>query len=94
MTVKSLFPILALTLATALPATAMAQTCKVTDPTNTPLNVRSAPNGKIIGKVKNGTVVYATDYATDSKGRGWTLVFNAKNNKYIGWVFREFVSCY
>ena len=24
--------------------------CKVTDPTGTPLNVRSEPNGKIIGK--------------------------------------------
>lgn len=79
-----------------LPANAdsQAQTCKVTDPTGTPLNARATPNGKVVGKVNNGTVVYVAQYDYDDKGRPWALVFNAKNNKYIGWVYREFISCY
>ncbi|AWY19471.1 SH3 domain-containing protein [Moraxella bovis] len=73
---------------------AHAQTCKVTDPTGTPLNVRATPNGKIIGKIKNNTTVYVSEYAYDDKGRPWIMVFNAKTSKYIGWVYREFISCY
>lgn len=78
----------------ALSVSAHAQTCKVTDPTGTPLNVRATPNGKVIGKVKNNTVVYVSKYDYDNKGRPWALIFNAKNDKYIGWVYREFISCY
>ncbi|MFB2539719.1 MULTISPECIES: SH3 domain-containing protein [unclassified Acinetobacter] len=84
----------AVVLASSLSSVAFAQTCKVTDPSSTPLNVRTAPMGKIIGKVANGTVVYTTEYAEDDKGRPWTLIFNAKNDKKIGWVYREFISCY
>lgn len=73
---------------------AHAQTCKVADPTGTPLNVRATPNGKTIGKVPNGTVVYVSQYDYDNKGRPWAMVFNAKTDKYIGWVYREFISCY
>ncbi|MDO5770301.1 MAG: SH3 domain-containing protein [Psychrobacter sp.] len=75
-------------------APAYAQTCKVTDPTGTPLNVRSSAAGKVIGKLANGRVVYITDYEYDQKGRSWVLIFDAKTDNYIGWVFREFVSCY
>lgn len=78
----------------AFSLSAHAQTCKVTDPTGTPLNVRATPNGKIIDQVKNGTIVYVSEYDEDSKGRAWAMIFNAKNDKYIGWVYREFISCY
>lgn len=77
-----------------LSVSAHAQTCKVTDPTGTPLNVRATPNGKIIGKLKNNTTVYISEYDYDEKERTWALVFDAKTDKYIGWVFREFISCY
>lgn len=77
-----------------MPTTAFAQTCKVTDPTGIPLNARATPNGKIIGQVKNGTTVYVSEYDYDNKGRPWALVFNARTDRYIGWVFREFISCY
>ena len=73
---------------------AQAQTCKVTDPTSTQLNVRSSAAGKIIGKLANGKVVYIAEWDYDAKGQPWVLVFDAKTDKYIGWVFREFVSCY
>lgn len=86
--------VLALISTFAFTLSAHAETCKVTDPTGTPLNARATPNGKIIGKVKNGTVVYVSEYSYDNKGRPWALIFNAKNDKYIGWVYREFISCY
>ncbi|WP_201537340.1 SH3 domain-containing protein [Psychrobacter immobilis] len=71
-----------------------AQTCKVTDPTGSQLNVRSSAAGKVTGKLSNGKVVYITDLDYDDKGKPWVLIFDAKNDNYIGWVFREFVSCY
>lgn len=86
--------ILALFATLAISTSAYAETCKVTDPTGTPLNARATPYGKIIGKLKNGTTVYITDYDYDHKGRPWVLVFNAKNNRYIGWVYRDYLSCY
>lgn len=85
---------LALCATLSLSVSAYAETCKVTDPTDTPLNVRSAPNGKIIGKVKNGTVVHVGEYGYDGQGRPWVVVFDVKTDKYIGWVYREFISCY
>ncbi len=34
-----------------------AQVCTVIDPSGTPLNVRSGPNGKILGTLKKGELV-------------------------------------
>ncbi len=89
---KSMFIAAALFLATLV--SAQAQVCKVTDPTTTKLNVRDSPSGKIIGKLANGRVVYIADTDYDYKGKPWVLVFDAKTDRYLGWVFREFVSCY
>lgn len=50
---------------------AKADQCKVTDPTETPLNVRASPNGKILRKVTNGTIVYIEQTIYDSKNRPW-----------------------
>jgi len=85
---------IALSATLAIPAAASTQTCKVTDPTGTPLNARATPNGKVIGQVKNGTTVYVSEYDYDDKGRPWVLVFHARTDRYIGWVFHEFISCY
>jgi hypothetical protein len=68
--------------------------CKVTDPTGTPLNVRSAPNGKVIGTLGNGVLVSVIEYKDDANGKPWVDVADYKTKKPIGWVFREFVSCY
>lgn len=75
----------------ALPSMAFAESCTVMDPTGSPLNVRQSPNGKIVGKLKNGTKVYAHDYDYDHKGRPWAYV---TSNRASGWVFREFIACY
>lgn len=70
--------------------------CKVTDPTGTPLNVRSSPNGKIKGKVSNGTVVHVETESTDTNGKAWSQISVYRRNRYVvlGWVYREFISCY
>ncbi len=72
-----------------------AQRCKITDPTGTPLNVRASPNGKILRKIVNGTVVYIEDTSSDSKGRAWVQISQSIGNerKILGWVFRDFISC-
>ncbi len=89
---KTLVAVAAFSVAFAMPA--YANTCKVTDPTSTPLNVRAKVAGKVIATVPNGKTVYITEYDYDKKGRPWVLIFDARTNKYIGWVYREFVSCF
>ena len=75
---------------------AHAQRCKITDPTGTPLNVRASPNGRILRKIANGTIVYIEDTTTDSKGHAWAQISIPVRNgrRTLGWVFREFISCY
>jgi hypothetical protein len=70
--------------------------CKVTDPTGTPLNVRSSPNGRIVNALLNGREVYIQETASDEQGRTWALVTGNYRGEYRtwGWVFREFITCY
>ena len=83
----------ALGLGLAGPAMA-APTCKVTDPTGTDLNVRTAPNGRIVGTLSNGQRVTILD-GTMSGGKAWVYVGDAElGDQPFGWVFREFISCY
>jgi hypothetical protein len=71
-----------------------AQTvCRVADPTPTPLNVRSSPNGRIVGTVENGMLVSVLDSTTDRRGHGWVYVGNAADRMPIGWVFRDYINC-
>ena len=46
------------------------KSCVVNDPTGTPLNVRSRPNGPILGALNNQTEVFITDMA-EVGGRRW-----------------------
>lgn len=83
------------------PATAqndieVGNTCTVTDPTGTPLNARLRPNGKVINRIRNGRSVYVQSVARDNQGKPWVLVAikNQGNYKILGYVLREFISCY
>ncbi|MBM3608554.1 MAG: SH3 domain-containing protein [Alphaproteobacteria bacterium] len=67
-------------------------TCLVSDPTGTPLNVRSGPNGRIIGNLYNGDYVVIQRTSRDDRGRPWALVGGTDGSTH-GWIFREFVSC-
>jgi hypothetical protein len=68
--------------------------CKVTDPTGMPLNMRTKPNGKIIGTLANNTYVSILEHAPDANGKPWVRVAYAETKQPIGWVFREFLSCF
>jgi Bacterial SH3 domain len=70
--------------------------CQVTDPTGTPLNVRSSPNGRVINQLRNGKNVQILAVSSDAKGRSWARIGGYHNGVYRewGWVYREFISCY
>jgi len=71
------------------------QHCVVSDPTGSPLNIRSTPNGgKIVGKLKNGARVAFDTESGDGQDRSWALVWlDKKNAKPLGWVLREYLEC-
>ncbi len=91
---RGIIAAVALLLSANLASAASGDRCKVTDPTGTPLNLRAAPNGKIIGTLANGVLVSVTEYKDDANGKPWVEVADYKTKKVLGWVFREFVSCY
>jgi len=72
-----------------------AQTaCRVKDPTGTPLNVRTAPNGgHIVTALGNGTPVSIMTRDTDNAGRLWVYVANSISGNQLGWVFRRYITC-
>ena len=80
-------------LSLGVPSAQAQQRCAVTDPTGTPLNVRSEPNGPIVGALHNGAVVRRMETRPDDRGRLWSLIVPEGPGK-AGWVFREFVSCF
>jgi hypothetical protein len=77
-------------------------TCKVTDPTGTPLNVRSEPTGgKVVRTLKNGTEVIVGPSTEDGR---WTQIIPLPVTKkqpklnadgfpiFDGWVFTNYLS--
>ena len=66
--------------------------CTVTDPTGTPLNVRSVPNGpQIVTTLDNGRQVLPYQAGNDEQGRPWIQVGDSINS--WGWVYAPYVSC-
>ena len=83
----------ALLLVAMLPAAAQ-QRCRVMDPTGTPLNVREQPGGRVVGQLPNGRLVSAAEQVRDAQGRVWVFLHDPRTGDPIGWVFREFISCF
>jgi hypothetical protein len=76
-------------------AASLAQSrCRVSDPTGTPLNLREAPGGRVVGVLPNGAVVRRSEQVSDQRGRAWVMIHPAEGGSPLGWVFREFVSCW
>ncbi|MGL4289503.1 MAG: SH3 domain-containing protein, partial [Phreatobacter sp.] len=78
----------------AAPAVAQSDRCRVMDPTGTPLNIRDAPNGAVLGTVRNGTLVTSVRSSEDDRGRPWVYIADRASGKPMGWVIREFISCF
>jgi hypothetical protein len=70
---------------------AISESCIVTDPTGTPLNVRSSPNGPIMRTLSNGFRIKILRIAL-ANGKTWVYVSD-KAGQNIGWVFRPYVTC-
>ena len=66
--------------------------CVVNDPTGTPLNVRSQPNGTILGALYNGTRVVIRNIEFDRSGQPWAYIVPLGAGKR-GYVFRDYVNC-
>jgi serine/threonine protein kinase, bacterial len=69
-----------------------AGTCRITDPTSTPLNIRERPNGEIVGTINNGRIVSILKFALDENSKPWAKIRDKSGR--TGWVIREFISCY
>lgn len=66
--------------------------CVVDDPTPTPLNVRTAPYGRVLGTIRNGNQVTIVDRANDAQGKLW--VYIAQSGRPFGWVYQQYVKCF
>jgi hypothetical protein len=66
--------------------------CRVMDPTGTPLNVRTSPNGNAVGTLDNGVKVIILDRASYG-GENWVYLGRAEDRVPIGWVFRNYLDC-
>lgn len=73
-----------------LSGVAFAADCRVADPTGTPLNLRSEPNGKILAKLDNGLAVEIVDERVLG-GKRWAKI--ASYGKTLGWVFAAYIDC-
>jgi hypothetical protein len=59
-----------------------------------PLNVREAPQGRIIGGLHNGMPVRLVDISYDGLGRPWGFILDWNTGRAIGWVFCAYINCY
>jgi hypothetical protein len=85
---------MALLISSGFASAAEGDRCKVTDPTGTPLNVRESPTGKIVGTLANGALVAIVEAKDAANCKPWVKIVDATTKRPIGWVFREFVSCF
>ena len=66
--------------------------CLVVDPSSTPLNIRTAPQGPITGTIPNGQPVRIIRQTKDSRGEPWAYIADA-TSRPLGWVFRDYLVC-
>jgi len=71
-------------------AVAVPSSCRVMDPTGTPLNVREEPNGVVVDTLTNGTLLQVLGIQQDSRGREWARV---QTQRALGWAFRDYIDC-
>lgn len=79
-----------LAVSAALPA--YAESCLINDPSAQSVNVRSEPDGEILGRLPNGTPVQSDLSSIGS----WVYISWDKpliDNAYSGWVYRSFLIC-
>jgi len=83
-------------LALKSPAHAINELCLVADPEDPSLNVRDAPNGKVINRLRNGRAVFIMEKKPDSRSRPWANVMGYYKGEFRewGWVFHRNLDCF
>ena len=76
-------------------ARAAGEACLIADPNDTSLNVRDAPNGKKINRLRNGRKVVIQEVGYDARGREWARVSGDYKGTWRdwGWVFKIYIEC-
>ena len=64
--------------------------CTVIDPTGTPLNVRTGPNGTIVSTLRKGTKVEVVEHQ-EHEGKTWALI--SHYGAAWGYVFGDHLEC-
>jgi hypothetical protein len=77
---------------TVIGAAPASGTCLVADPTPTPLNIRNAPNGWIVGAIGNGAAVQVVQRQSVN-GQGWAEIVPEEAGAKSGWVFASYLNC-
>ncbi|AMW28157.1 MULTISPECIES: SH3 domain-containing protein [Arthrospira] len=65
----------------------IARVCIVADPTDTPLNVRATPRGRIIGSLPDGVEVEVWERSPDGK---WVYIYTPVME---GYVWENYLKC-
>jgi hypothetical protein len=89
---KKLLATTALACALTAPAHASLASCVVDDPTGTPLNVRTSPNGPIVGALHNGASVGVVYSRMSADHKVWFFVVPEGPGK-SGFVYSQFLDC-
>lgn len=63
--------------------------CRVLDH-SAPVNVRSTPNGRIVGSLPNGTLVAILDY---SPQKSWVFIGRQDDRSPLGWTNGDYINC-
>jgi uncharacterized protein len=63
--------------------------CRVAVP-EPPLNIRTSPNGSIVGSLSNEARVVVLDY---NANKTWAFVGKMEDRFPVGWVFTEYLDC-
>lgn len=70
-----------------------AVVCLVADPTDAPLNVRAAPQGRLEVTLPDGVQVWRTNAAPDAREQDWAQIALSAGAEPAGWVLAEYLDC-
>ncbi|WP_342360059.1 SH3 domain-containing protein [Terrarubrum flagellatum] len=90
---RPLFIFSAIALVGVTTISAQAAVCIVNDPTGSELNVRTAPNAKIIRTLRNGVAVSLEQVVSGPDGKRWAFVIDPDSGAAYGWVFHAYLAC-
>lgn len=77
------------------PARSAGEECVIADPEDTSLNVRNAPGGKVVNRLRNGRKVVIQELGYDAKARPWANISGYYEGEWRdwGWVFHRYLDC-